>query len=129
MGDGNRLFVAVGDVCTPQGKARRIEMIEAAVEAFLVTDAQGECTQQQITAIIISVIKRAAERKAVLCAGQVKTDTKLSNQSKFFILIGTNIPEIRVLPSAVVEHLNVIDNIVLRFLPGGVIALQCPLLL
>src|SRR4029434_1232127 len=65
MGDGNGLLGAVGDVCTTQGKARRIEMIEAAVDAFLGTDAQGEFAKQQITAIIISFIKRAAELKAV----------------------------------------------------------------
>jgi hypothetical protein len=40
-------------------------MIEAAVAAFLGTDAQGECAQQELTAITISVIKRAAELKAV----------------------------------------------------------------
>src|SRR5256885_16796589 len=34
------------------------------------------------------------------CCGQGKTDTQLSHPSTFFIFIGTDIPEIRVLPSA-----------------------------
>ena len=40
-------------------------MIEAAVDAFLVTDGQGEFAKQQITAISICFIKRAAELKAI----------------------------------------------------------------
>jgi hypothetical protein len=65
MGEGHGLLVAGGDVCTTQGKARRIEMMAAAVDAFLGTDAQGAFAQQPITAIIISCITRAAELKAV----------------------------------------------------------------
>jgi site-specific recombinase XerD len=62
-----------------------------------------------------------------LCCGQGKTDTQLSNPSKFLIFIGTDIPEIRVLPSAVVEHLDVSDNIVARLLTRGVIMVRRPL--
>ena len=61
------------------------------------------------------------------CCGQGKTDTQLSNPSKFLIFIGTDIPEIRVLPSAVVEHLDVSDNIVARLLTRGVIMVRRPL--
>ena len=40
------------------------------------------------------------------CSGQVKTDTPLSNQRQLFIFIGTNIPEIRMLPCAIVLMLT-----------------------
>src|SRR5207248_5843658 len=82
MGDGNGLLVAVGDVCTTQGKARRIEMIEAAVDAFLVTDAQGEFAKQEITAIIIRFIKRTAELKAV---EHLRVDALTKQQVKGFV--------------------------------------------
>jgi hypothetical protein len=61
------------------------------------------------------------------CCGQGKTDTELSNPSNFLIFIGTDIPEIRVLPSAVVEHLDVRDNIVSCLLTRGVISVRRPL--
>jgi hypothetical protein len=61
------------------------------------------------------------------CCGQGKTDTQLSNPSKFLIFIGTDIPEIRVLPSAVVEHLDVSDNIVARLSTRSVIMVRRPL--
>ena len=57
------------------------------------------------------------------CSGQVKTDTQLSNQSKLFICSGTHIPEIRMLPSAIVEHLDVINDIVPCLLSRGVITM------
>jgi hypothetical protein len=57
------------------------------------------------------------------CSGQVKTDTQLSNQSKLFIGLGTNIPEIRMLPSALVAHLDVINDNVPCLLTRGVITM------
>jgi integrase len=55
------------------------------------------------------------------CCGQGKTDTEFNNPSTFLICIGTDIPEIRVLPSAVVEHLDVVDHIISRFLACGIV--------
>ena len=49
-----------------------------------------------------------------------KTDTKLSYQRTFFVVIRTDIPEIRMLPPAVIEHLDVSDDIVFGFLTRGV---------
>jgi hypothetical protein len=43
------------------------------------------------------------------CGGQGKTDTELSHESEGFIVIGTDVTEIRMLPSAVVEHFNVVN--------------------
>jgi hypothetical protein len=65
----------------------------------------------------------------VKCSGQVKTDTQLSNQSKLFIGIGTNIPKIRMLPPAIVEHLDGINDVVPGLLTRGVITMRCPLAL
>ena len=62
-----------------------------------------------------------------VCCGQGKTDTQLSNPSPLLICIGTDIPKIRVLPSAVVEHLDVHDNIVFCLLTRGVIPVCRPL--
>src|SRR4029450_2612192 len=59
--------------------------------------------------------------------GQGKTDTQLSHPSTFFIFIGTDIPEIRVLPSAVVAHLAGSDHSVSPCLPRGVRAVRRPL--
>ncbi len=50
MRDGDCLLVAFWYVVTAQGKARRVEMIEALSNAFLDTDGQGQFTQQQLTA-------------------------------------------------------------------------------
>ena len=58
------------------------------------------------------------------CSGQGKTDTKLSRPDDFFIRIGTNIPEIRMLAPTVVEHLDIIDEVITRFLTRPVVALR-----
>ena len=60
------------------------------------------------------------------CCGQGKTDTQLSNPSQFFVCIRTDIPKIRVLPSTVVEHLNVSDDIVSGLLTRGVRPMHRP---
>jgi hypothetical protein len=53
-------------------------------------------------------------------------DTQLSNPSQFLICIGTDISKIRVLPSAVVEHFDVSDDIVSRLLTRGVRPMHRP---
>ena len=45
VGDGNGLLVALGDVIATEGKARRVEMIEALGNAFLHTDGEGQFTK------------------------------------------------------------------------------------
>ena len=65
-------------------------------------------------------------RKLLDCSGQVKTDTQLSNQSQLFKCIGTNIPERGMLPSAIVEQLDVINDLVPGLLMRGVITMRCP---
>jgi hypothetical protein len=68
-------------------------------------------------------LSRASARR---CCGQGKTDTQLSNPSQFFVCIRTDIPKIRVLPSTVVEHLNVSDDIVSGLLTRGVRPMHRP---
>ena len=58
---------------------------------------------------------------AFLCDGQVKTDTELSHLGQPLEVMGTDIPQIRVQPLAVVEHFDVIDHIIPRFLPRGIV--------
>jgi hypothetical protein len=55
------------------------------------------------------------------CSGQVKTDTQLSNIGYPLEVIGTDIPERRVQPRAIVEHLDVIDHLIARFLTRGLV--------
>jgi hypothetical protein len=55
------------------------------------------------------------------CSGQVKPDTQLSNMGYPLEVIGTDIPERRVQPRAIVEHLDVIDHIIPRFLTRGIV--------
>ena len=55
------------------------------------------------------------------CSGQVKMDTQLSNIGYPLEVIGTDIPERRVQPHAIVEHLDVIDHIIARFLTRGIV--------
>ena len=60
------------------------------------------------------------------CCGQGKTDTQFSNPRQVLIFMGTDIPERRVLPSAVGAHLDVSDHIVARLLTRGVIMVRRP---
>ena len=60
------------------------------------------------------------------CSGQEKKDTKLSDQSKFLLCIGTHVPEIGVFPHTVREHLDGSDAIGLRFLTRGVRTMRRP---
>lgn len=97
--------------------------ITAQCSAVYLTDSSNGHTRGTCDVIEVGVlVQRSSE-----CSGQVKTDTQLSNQSELFIFIGTNIPEIRMLPSAIVEHLDVINDIVPCLLTRGVITMRCPL--
>ena len=42
MGDANGVLIAVRDILASEGKAGRVEMIEAQINAFLGTDRQGQ---------------------------------------------------------------------------------------
>jgi len=65
VGDGDGLLIAVRPVVATQGKAGRIELLEAQRDACLDTDGRGECAEQQITAIRVDLLERPAELKAV----------------------------------------------------------------
>jgi hypothetical protein len=57
----------------------------------------------------------------VFCSGQGKKDTQLSDQSTFFVVVRTDIPEIRMLPPAVIEPLDGSEDIVFGFSTRDVI--------
>jgi hypothetical protein len=61
------------------------------------------------------------------CSGQVKTDTLLSHSGSGLEFHRTGIPEIRMPPAAVIEHLDVIDHVSFRFCPGRVESVVGPL--
>jgi hypothetical protein len=54
------------------------------------------------------------------CCGQGRRDTQGSNPSQFLICLGTTIPQIRVLPSAVIAHCDGSEAMVSRLLTRGV---------
>ena len=58
------------------------------------------------------------------CCGQGKTDTKLSRSSDFFVCIGTDIPEIRMLTPTVVKHLDIVNDVITGFLTRQIITLR-----
>jgi hypothetical protein len=60
-------------------------------------------------------------REGKSCDGQVKTDIELSHPAQPLEVIGTDIPQIRVQSLAVVEHLDVLDHVIPRFLPRGIV--------
>jgi hypothetical protein len=76
------LHIRGRDVRAGQRKTRRVEMIETQGYPFLDTDRQGECAEQQITAIGVDLIERAAELKAMehLCV-----DVLMKQQVERFI--------------------------------------------
>src|SRR2546430_9383953 len=65
MGDANGVLVALRDIVATEGKAGRVEMMEALLNAFLGTDSQSQLAQQQITPIGMDFIERPAKLKAI----------------------------------------------------------------
>jgi hypothetical protein len=65
MGDGNGLLIAFRNVLPAERKAGCVEMMEAQVNAFLGTDRKGQLMEQQIAAIGVGLIERAAKLKTV----------------------------------------------------------------
>ena len=82
----------------------------------------SERTQQALT--LAACIGNAFDPN---CSGQGKTDAQLSGTRHFFIFVGARIPQIRMKPSAVVEHLDVINDVIASFLPRLVMPIRCPL--
>src|SRR6266853_1072638 len=82
MGNGDGVFITVGNVLARERKTRGVEMIETLVNACLGTDRKGEFTQQQVTAVTGDIIEAAAEFKAVK---QVGTDTWTKQQIEGFV--------------------------------------------
>src|SRR5215510_9748311 len=66
------------------------------------------------------------DRQTSSCSGQGKTDTELSGLEHSLVGIGTDIAQIRVQPRAVVKHFDIVNHIIPRFLPGGILAMSGP---
>jgi hypothetical protein len=58
------------------------------------------------------------------CSGQVKTDTQLSCLGEFFVYIRADIPKIRMFTPTVVEHLNIVDDVITGFLARQILTLR-----
>src|SRR3954454_941312 len=82
VGDANGLYVALGDVVAMEGKAGRVEMREAVLNAFLGTHCQRQLAQQQITPIGVDFIERPTELKTIEHLG---LDPRTKEQIKMFV--------------------------------------------
>ena len=65
VGDANGVLVALGDRVATEGKAGRVERMEALHNAFLGTNSQSQLAQQQITPIGMDFIECPTKRKAI----------------------------------------------------------------
>src|SRR5678816_598038 len=82
VGDVNGLLVALGDVVAMEGKAGRVEMRKAVLNAFLGTHHQCQLAQQQITPIGMDFIERPTELKTIEHLG---VDPLTKEQIKRFV--------------------------------------------
>src|SRR5215475_697378 len=65
VGDANGVLVARGGRVTTEGKAGRVEMMDALRNVFLGTDSQSQLAKQPITPIGMDFIERPAKLKAI----------------------------------------------------------------
>ena len=65
MGDRNGVFIAFGNIRAAERKTRRVEMVEALINGFLLTHGEGDLAKEQITAIGVDLIEGAAEFEAI----------------------------------------------------------------
>src|SRR5215510_5866649 len=65
MGDTNGLLVALRDIGATEGKAGRVKVMEAWLNAFLGTARQSQLAKQEITPIGLDFIERPAQLKAI----------------------------------------------------------------
>src|SRR5919109_1938983 len=65
VGDANGVLAALGGIVATEGKAGRVEMMEALRNVFLGTDSQSQLAKQQITPIGMDFIERPAKLKAI----------------------------------------------------------------
>jgi hypothetical protein len=66
VGDANGSLVALGDIVATEGKAGRVEMLDAWRTAFLCTDNQSPLAKPPITPIGLDVLERPAKRQALV---------------------------------------------------------------
>jgi hypothetical protein len=71
------MLIGLGHIVASEGKARRVEMVEASVDAFLGTDIQGQRMKQQSTATRVDLIERATELETV---AHLRTDALMKPQ-------------------------------------------------
>jgi hypothetical protein len=65
MGDRKGLCIAFGHIRAAERKTRRVEMVKALINGFVLTHGKGALAQEQITAIGIDLIEGATEFEAI----------------------------------------------------------------
>src|SRR5438105_1934498 len=80
--DMNGVLVVLRDIGATEGKARRVEVMEALLNAFLGTDSQSQLAKQQITPIGMDFIERPAKLKAI---EHLRSDPRTKQQVERFV--------------------------------------------
>src|SRR5919201_166511 len=82
MGDVNGVLVALRDIVAAEGKAGRVEVMEALLKAFLGTARQRQLAKQSITPIGMDFIKRPTKLKAI---EHLRSDAGTKQQIERFV--------------------------------------------
>src|SRR5215475_11805104 len=80
--DLNGVLIALRHIGTTEGKAGRVEVMEALLNAFLGTARQSQLTKQEITPIGMDFIERPTQLKAI---EHLRPDTGAQQQIERFI--------------------------------------------
>ena len=65
MGDGNGLLVTLGNIVARERKTRRIEMVKALINGFLLAHREGHLAKEEITTIGVDLVEGAPEFEAI----------------------------------------------------------------
>ena len=65
MSNGNGLLVVLGDVFASERKTRRVEMVKALINGFLLTHRKGDLAKEEVATIGIDLIERATQFEAI----------------------------------------------------------------
>ena len=82
MGDGNGLPVTLGNIVARERKTRRIEMVKALINSFLLAHREGHLAQEEITTIGVDLVEGAPEFEAI-AQNALRADSKRGSSGSF----------------------------------------------
>src|SRR5262245_65527011 len=65
MGDRNGLLITLRAILAAERKTRRVEMVKALINGFLLTHGEGDLAKEQITARGVDLVEGAGEFEAI----------------------------------------------------------------